>query len=349
MNSTAPSPFDPWDPGLDEKYRAAIDAWLELTDPDRIARTYERTVFPLALARMEREASGSSPFELLILPVGTQPFSPRLVAKGVSAAAVGLLATDASLEIARELAGILESEGVPCDIRLSETGGVSREEIAVLATRIYKAAGEPDPSRTIVDLTSGRKPTVAALASVADALGTFNCYLEARFHRPPHGGFATDERLRIDPPLTLGSVVRTLEAARALAAASLFDDAADHIGRLGRTGYLAPDVRASRHLFAACSALVRNDGLAAERAFRRALRELPEQSRGADTLRRSRAAWPAMKDDEPDALDSARTELRRILTAKGRARLEISGRGSKTYRELFRPVFGWLMGVSDSP
>ncbi len=149
--------------------------------------------------------------------------------------------------------------------------------------------------------------------------------------------------------MTLGSVVRTLEAARALAAASLFDDAADHIGRLGRTGYLAPKIRASRHLFAACSALVRNDGPAAERAFRRALRELPEQSRGADTLRRSRAAWPAMKDDEPDALDSARTELRRILTAKGRARLEISGRGSKTYRELFRLVFGWLMGISDSP
>jgi len=349
MHPISSSQIDPWNPDLDEQYLEAVRCWLEMTDPGRISTTYESTIFPLALARMEREAAGSSPFDLLILPVGTQPFSPRLAATRISADTVGLIATNASLEIARDLAKTLENEGTPCDIRLSEFDGVSREEVAVLATRIYKAAGEPDPARTIVDLTSGRKPTVAALASFADALGAFSCYLEAKFHRHPHGGFATQERFRIDQPLALGTIVRTLEAARALAGASFFEDAAIFIGRQGGRGYLAPDVRAARHLFSACAALLENDGPTAERAFLRALRELPPDSRPADALRFSRPAWRAMKDGDRKTLDAARSELRRTLTRRGTARFEAPARGSRIQRRLFRPIFRWLMDIQESP
>ncbi len=328
---------------LDREYTQAVSAWLELDDPRLIASRYEERVFPLALARLEREALSRTAAHLLILPVGTQPYSPRLVAAGAPAAVVGLLATPGSLDIARSLEEELRASGAEADLRISETDGVSRAEVAELAIRIYRTAGEPGPARTLVDLTSGRKPTVAALASVADAVGAMSCYLEATFHRPPHGGYATNERLVFSPPLRLASAAGALEAPRALARAGLFREAALSIARAGKERYLPPEVRAARHLFTMCSALAGGDPRRAASALRRAVREAGGRSPGG-MLEKAWQHWGRrLAKGDPSALDAGLRELRRALGRPG------TRGGAAALRAAIRPLFAWLFAAQDRP
>ncbi len=335
---------DPWDPELERRYEEAVKNWLDLEDPASIQAEYDAKVFPLAIARARRETGGQRRADLLILPVGTQPYSPTLVAEFVPAPSVGLLATEQSLAIAQTLEQTLAQRGVQTDLRLIGSHGVLRGEVAELAIRIYRSAGEPAPERTLVDITSGRKPTVAALASVADALGARICYLEARFHRHPHGGFATFERLVTSRPLELSAVSRTMEAARALAREGLFTAAARHIGRRGRSGYLPPAVRAARHLFMACDALRSLDAARAARAIARARREQ------SDRLSRLRlhldVLWEdwgrLLADEDPVALAAGLAEIDRLLPAAARSR-HYPAPPSRSLRPVIRPVMGWLL------
>ncbi len=337
------------DPELDARYDAAVAWWLALEDPREIEPGYRERVFPLALARMAREAASRSTMELLLLPVGTQPYSPRLVVEGIPAAAVGLLATPESLPIAMELAGFLQERGVVTDIRELASHGVSREEVAELAVATYRTAGEPDPRRTVVDLTSGRKPTIAALATVADTLGACNCYLEASFHRHPHGGFATHERLLVSGPLELRAVSPALEAPRALALAGLFGEAARHLSRQARNRYLPPQVRAARHLFALCRHLVEEDPRRAAASLRRAVGQVRAPSPLHALLTEAYQVWgvPASEDDS-GALGAGLAELRRLVAPAAREHLP-AVRADRRLRPCLRPVLEWLLGKREVP
>jgi len=342
-----------WDPNLDQRYRDAVEQWLQLDSPAEIQSVYDRVVFPLALARMERDAAARPASALLILPVGTQPYSPRLVAAGIPAAAAGLISTSDSLPIARDLEILLAARGIRTDLRVSETGGVSRPEVAELVTRIYRTAGEPPPEATIVDLTSGRKPTVAAMASVADTLGATSCYLEAKFHRHPHGGYATGERLVLDGPLSLASVIASVQAARALARAGLLREAARHLSALQSSRYLPPRARAAQHLFNASAAVLEGRATAAAAAYRRALRQLPPRSHLTTTLQEAwRNGWSELARGDRSALAACHAELLRLLPRgvpppHDSADHPFRSRPPLRLRRAVRPVFQWLFGVAD--
>ncbi len=58
---------DPWDPELDEHYRCAVGDWLSLHDPGVIASTYDERIFPMALARMERDAASRAKHRLILV------------------------------------------------------------------------------------------------------------------------------------------------------------------------------------------------------------------------------------------------------------------------------------------
>jgi len=333
---------DPANPDLDAAYEAAVERWLRLDEPERISRIYDEDVFPLALARMERQALSRDRADLLILPVGTQRYSPRLVTTAIPAASVGLVATPEALEIAKELEESLRGAGAAVDLRVSESGGVSRAEVAELAIRIYRTAGEPDPSRTVVDLTSGRKPTVAALASTADALGATSCYLEATFHRPPHGGYATGERLVFSLPLVTGPAATSLDAARTLGRAGLFRQAAREIGRRGRNRYLPPETRAARHAFLMCDALTSGDARRAALALRRAVREASGGT-SATVTKQAWAEWGRLlfnRDEE--ALAAGLFELARAVAG---AVERPARRGPRRLRLPVRALLGWLFAA----
>ncbi len=341
--------WDPSDPDLDTRYDAAVAWWLALEDPREIDPGYRDRVFPLALARMAREAASRSPMDFLLLPVGTQPYSPRLVVEGMPAANVGLLATPESLPIAVELAGFLQERGVVTDIRELASHGVSREEVAELAVAAYRTAGEPDPRRTVVDLTSGRKPTIAALATVADTLGACNCYLEASFHRHPHGGYATYERLLVSGPLDLGAVSPALEAPRALARAGLFGEAARHLARQARNRYLPPQVRAARHLFTLCHHLAEEEPRRAAASLRRAVGQLPAPSPLRALLAEAYQKWGVVASEAtPGALGAGLAELRRLVTPAAREHLP-AVRAEQRLRPFLRPVLEWLLAGRELP
>ncbi len=350
MEGFPPREEDPLDPELDARYEAAVNWWLGLRDAAEIEAGYRERVFPLALARMVREAASRAPVEFLLLPVGTQAYSPRLVVEGMPAAAVGMLATPGtSHEIAEKLATLLGERGVATDVRLLASHGVSREEVAELAVAVYRTAGEPDPRRTVVDLTSGRKPTTAALATVADTLGAGNCYLEAAFHRPPHGGYATRERLLVSAPLELRAVSPALEAPRALAREGLFGEAARYLGRRARGRYMPPQVRAARHLFALCQHLVEENPRRAAASLRRAVGQLRAPSPFRETLAEAYRVWGVVaREDDLGALGAALAELRRLVAPGVRPRLP-AVRPDRRLRPVLRPVLEWLMGRSEAP
>jgi len=343
--------LDSCDPELDARYTKAVDEWLRLEDPADIAAEYDGKVFPLALARMERDAAARPTAALLILSVGTQPYSPQLVATGVPAASAGLISTSLSLPIARRLEEELQDRGVTTDLRIAESGGISRTEIAELIIRIYRTAGEPPPEQTVIDLTSGRKPTTAAMASAADALGAMNCYLEADFHRHPHGGYATGERLVLDGPLPLGGAVATLEAARALGRAGLLRGAARHIASRGEHQYLPPALRAARHLFNAAASLLEGRPAAAATAYRRALRELPRSSRLATLLEDSWTnGWAGLARGDSLAYGACLGELRPLLPRNVQRAGGPSPPGRRVPLRLRRavsPPLHWLFGIRE--
>jgi len=337
------------DVNIEERYRKIVDSWLSLSDPAVISEIYEKQVFPLAMENMRQAWASQPPVDLLVLPVGTQKYSPRLVTVAIPARKVGLIATSQSAAIASELATVLEGEKIETDLRVSSQDGVSRQEIGDIGIRIYRTAGEPEPSKTLFDLTSGRKPMVAALASVADALGAMNCYLEASFHRPPHGGFATAESLHIGEPLNISAVTRTLEAARALARAGYCKDAAKYIAGRGKNQYLPPPVRAANQLFSAFQKLIEKNPEAAARAFRRAIRELPAGTRLHSQLEDAWAAgWNLLARGDHHVLDVALRELGtwlRLSPDQKKTRKMLPQPAS--VRSAFRNVFSWLLTNTD--
>lgn len=153
----------------------AVDR-LRSAPPDERDALYRAEVFPFAAASVRAAAGGGRSAAILFVPVGTQPYAPVLAALGTSAQRVALLTTAGSrthADAVRETLQILGIAVRPWDIGdgLDGTAVLRAVEAALVD------AGDPFPVDVVVDVTGGRKPTSAALGSLAAVRGYRQVYV----------------------------------------------------------------------------------------------------------------------------------------------------------------------------
>lgn len=205
---------------------------LLLAAPDRAARVlaYEEHVFPFAAAAMWATRTDAPSADLLIVPIGTQPYSPLLAILATPATRVALLVTEPQRDgdvvrspgsrptadrVRDTLAGGLPDR---TDVRVEMFGIGDGNDGAAVARAVGAAAawaGDPWPLDVTVDVSGGRKSTTAALGGIAAALGYRTAYLEGRH---VVDGFYVDERR-----FALADVASIVHAERRAAATMLLE------------------------------------------------------------------------------------------------------------------------------
>jgi CRISPR-associated DxTHG motif protein len=192
----------PLAPVLDESLATAIAAF-EVAPKDSERSCYEERIFSHSAARLLAESAHEPDCDLLIVPVGTQPYAPLLAALATRARWVALLHTDDTVRedgalspgsrvyaerVARSLQGLPASERPAVEL-FGIGDGIAGTDVLRAFEAAQFWAGDPWPSRVTVDLTGGRKATSAALGALATVKGCRQSYLEARaFLRGyPHG------------------------------------------------------------------------------------------------------------------------------------------------------------------
>lgn len=167
---------------------------------------YEAEVFPIAAQAAIAWRTEQPRAELLIVPVGTQPYSPSLASLSTPARAVALLHSvplhhedghfdPGSEPEARRVAKTLDQlpEHDRPEIEFFRLGdGIQGADVFRAVQAALAWAGDPWPSQVTVDLSSGRKATAAALGAIAALSGWRQVYIEST---PVHGRFHGHERL----------------------------------------------------------------------------------------------------------------------------------------------------------
>jgi hypothetical protein len=175
--------------------------------------------------------------ELLIVPVGTQAYSPLLAMLAAPARRVALLVTEPQTEGGRSpgsrptAAQLIEavSAGWPDpsaapELELFSIGdGLDGAQVAKAVGAALLWAGDPWPADVTIDVSGGRKSTTAALGALGGGLGFRLSYIEGRHVT---GVYYLDERRHAlaDAAGLLG--VERRETAAALLEAGAFDAAA---------------------------------------------------------------------------------------------------------------------------
>lgn len=212
-----------------ESLEAALAGLREAAPQVRQAH-YERLVFPFAVRQAHARAELAPRARLLVVPVGTQPYSPLLAVLSCKADRVALLVTEpqdgaggeagigseGSRATGERVIATLESNGVlkPEFIQVSSIGdGTSGEMVAHAVAAALFFAGDPWASEVTIDISGGRKSTTAALGGIASALGFRVSYIEGRH---VVGGYYADERRH-----ELADVAALLEVDRRYAARQL--------------------------------------------------------------------------------------------------------------------------------
>ncbi|MCX7801265.1 MAG: hypothetical protein N2109_13115 [Fimbriimonadales bacterium] len=167
---------------LDAQLRA-LERQIEEHDPDAAKALYDREYFPLACLRISLQAQAVFRRRLAFIPVGTQPYSPILATLANPAMRTVYLYTQGSkpsLDIVLE--SVQPTEFVARDIGdVEDPTGLLPIVEAELAL-----CGRPNPLHVAMDVTSGRKATVAVLGSIAAALGFQQTYILSQpFERHP--------------------------------------------------------------------------------------------------------------------------------------------------------------------
>jgi hypothetical protein len=210
-------------------------------EPERKA-VYEAQCFPLAAERLFAARHEAPTAELLIVPVGTQAYSPLLAMLAAPARRVALLVTEAQTEggrspgsrptaaelIAAVGAGWPDADGAP-EIALFSIGdGLDGARVAEAVGAALFWAGDPWPIDVTIDVSGGRKATTAALGALGGGLGFRLSYIEGRQVAP---SYYMDElrHALADAAGLIGVEARQtatalLEAGAFAAAARCFDD-----------------------------------------------------------------------------------------------------------------------------
>ncbi len=203
---------------------------------------YESVCFPLA-AEATWAGRGDAPTaELLIVPVGTQPYSPLLAILATSAPRVALLVTEpqgdgyrspGSRPTANELIAAVRSdwpggENIPSIELFSIGDGLDGARVSAAVGAAMLWAGDPWPIDVTIDVSGGRKATTAALGALGGGLGFRLSYIEGRhivagyyMDEQRHGLADTAGLLGIERRQTATAL---LEAGAFHAAASCFDE-----------------------------------------------------------------------------------------------------------------------------
>lgn len=270
-----PSPMAiPLIPNTDS-LEAALARW-EAAPPTERDAIYREQVFPFAAQRIRATRAEQGPVQLLVIPVGTQPYAPLLAALATPARHVALLATSRSQTLADEVAATLATlPAAECPAVQTFPIGDANSGIAV-AQAVDAAlfwAGDPWPADVVLDVTGGRKATSAALGALAGLRGFRQVYIESQERTLPGGAkLFTDEVLRTldDVRAWLGedrrAAARALFAAGAFAAAQAeLDQIAEHLLARPALGWLS----------AFTAAALESDPTTARQRFAALAQELP--------------------------------------------------------------------------
>lgn len=238
---TVPDPATGLD--LESELGRRIAAWEQLAPHSDEARTvYEDEVFPLVCERMRHVGRSNPTAALAVIPVGIQPYSPVLAALANPADWTVLLHTTGSRDVAETVRGLLAGELLRVTL---QSCGDGTDGLAIIRAveGTYVAAGEPDPQKVVVDITSGRKSMSAVLGALAAVRGFRQVYIEAR-NSAVHRTFMIEERY-----VRLVSVRAEVGAddrgdALALLEAGAFEPAARAFERAAATSGGAPRDRA---------------------------------------------------------------------------------------------------------
>ena len=145
----------------------------ELPEPEA-TDLYNREFFPLACLSVRLQAADRPRRRLSFIPVGTQPYSPILATLANPADRTVLLYTEGSKRCLQDLL-----ESVPLEdpsLREFEDDPNPRVILEIVESELAWS-GRPSAGQVAVDVTSGRKSTVATLGAVAAALGFLQSYL----------------------------------------------------------------------------------------------------------------------------------------------------------------------------
>ncbi len=151
--------------------------WEGLPRGEKAQRFYDTRLFPLACERMRRIGASGPAAELAFVPVGTQPYSPILAALANPARLTLLLHTEGSRSHCEQVRAALADE--PLRLEPRPIGdGTDGHRIARVVQGELVAAGLPGAEEVVVDVTSGRKATVAVLGAIAAVRGFRQGYIE---------------------------------------------------------------------------------------------------------------------------------------------------------------------------
>lgn len=155
----------------EEDYQDLVHQWLEIKDIDESEGYYQAEILPRSCYRMRMSAT-EEVADLLLVPVGTQPYAPLMCCLGLPARRTVLLMTEESRQYAEQVEGWLEGERAfqKCQISESDSGDIVRK---VMAT--FDVLGQP--KNVVCDVTGGTKIMTASLAGIAAMNGWRQTYV----------------------------------------------------------------------------------------------------------------------------------------------------------------------------
>ena len=150
---------------------------------------YREKIFPEICGLHEFEARDREPARLLFAAVGTQPFSPALALIANPHQKAILLYTDGTKRLLSDVRELYQGGMTTFEKGVVETAYIGDGTDSVRAMDViyskYLVEGEPPPHDVVVDVTSGRKATAAAMGAIAAARDFRQVYLEGDPH-PTH-------------------------------------------------------------------------------------------------------------------------------------------------------------------
>lgn len=160
-----------------------LEQRIEESAPDLARSIYDREYFPLICLQLALQAEVVPQRRLAFIPIGTQPYSPILATLANPARRTVYLYTEGSQA---QLQTVLQSVSVR-DAAAHDIGEVEDPAgILPIVESELALCGRPGAEQVSVDVTSGRKATVAVLGSIAAALGFQQTYiLSDPFERHP--------------------------------------------------------------------------------------------------------------------------------------------------------------------
>ena len=173
-------------------------ALAELPNATEPSSHYERHIFPWAAKRLFDARSDNPSAALLIVPVGTQPYSPLLACLATRATSVALLHSEITSSYASHVTDSLLSglaavgDDTPAIERFNLGDGTSGADICNAVDAALMWATDPWADQVTIDVTGGKKATTATLGAIAGLRGFRTTYIDGK---PTHPPFFTAERL----------------------------------------------------------------------------------------------------------------------------------------------------------